>query len=482
MSAFRITGALGVALVLLALAMLLPAAVAAGTGQSALAINFLMAAGLTGFVGAVAALTGRGSSQPFGDGEGLVVFVLFWLVPAPFAALPLYASGRLADPLPALFNALSALTTTGATVGFDPAREPLAIVLWLFILGWLGGFASIVAAVALLTRLDLSGLQMLHVGIRRGEGESLAQSLGGIARRLSSVYSGLTAVGAIALSAAGLPGHQAVLAALGAVSTSGLPFRPEGTMFTIGPAAELALTLCMLAGASNLTMLAAVAAGRWRPMASDRELRYLLLACLLVALAIAFLLRLDGAAVPQAVLAGLFLAVSTLSSTGYGPASAAGALVAAPVLLIGVVLIGGTAGSASGGFKLLRTAILCKQANRELSRLAFPHGVIPFHLGSRRIFEPTVRSVWTLFYVMLSCLVAGSLALAALGVSPVTALLAVVACLSNTGPMLSMLEPAGEGYAALPHSGKLLLMLAMVLGRVEMLAFITALSPAFWRQ
>lgn len=482
MSAFRIAQALGVLLLLLAVAMLLPAAVAASGGDRALAASFALAAALTGFVGAAVALAARGTADAFGEGEGLACFALLWIVAVPFAALPLYAAGKLADPLPSLFNVVSALTTTGASVDFDPTSEPFASVLWLFLLGWLGGFVSIVAAIALLTRLDIGGLQMLRPAVPRGEAESLLQGVADIARRLSVVYCAVTAAGAVALSVSGLSGREALLYALGATSTSGLPVRADGSAPTASAAVAIILAVCMLAGACNPALLIAAAGGRWRAFGRGHELHYLLLMTLLVALLLAFLDRLSGASFAASMLDGLFLASSAISTTGYGLEGGNGFLAGVPILLLGLALVGGAAGSASGGMKLLRVAILFKQASRELSRLAFPHGVVPFHLGEERISAATVRAVWSLFYMLLTCLVLGTLLLALLGVPPTTAMTAMVASLSNAGPMLPVVDPAGGGYAGLPDAGKLVLMLAMVLGRVELLAFVTVLSPAFWRR
>ena len=157
-------------------------------------------------------------------------------------------------------------------------------------------------------------------------------------------------------------------------------------------------------------------------------------------------------------------------------------MVLAPILIIGLVLVGGATGSTSGGIRLMRVAVLFKQAQRELLRLSHPHGIRLLRLGKVRVENPVVWSVWSFFFLLILVLAAIALSLAFLGLSPEAAVISAVLSVSNAGPFLQSMAPDAPSYGDMPDGAKLVLTFGMLAGRVELLALLSLMNPAYWRR
>jgi trk system potassium uptake protein TrkH len=214
------------------------------------------------------------------------------------------------------------------------------------------------------------------------------------------------------------------------------------------------------------------------------ESRYLAAALAVgAALAVASLFWLDNQSMGDSLRIGIFSAVSALTTTGFsaaGSSAVAGWPIVLPVILIVLMLIGGSAGSTAGGIKLMRLIIILKLAGRELARLSHPHGVVRMRYGRRPVDEETLRSVWGFLTIFMTAFAAISVALSLLGVDLQTAISATAATLSNTGAALSMIDD-GSAYGDFSTGAKWVLSLSMILGRLELVTVLVLLTPAFWR-
>ncbi len=479
---------LGWAIVLLAALMILPALTAMLDGNTALAWTFAASAVLSGFFGAGFAMTTKRQAAQFGKREGFMFLVLVWLVLALFGAIPLHFSGLPGRPIDAFFEAISGLTTTGATVFEELEEVPPAILLWRALLQWGGGLLSIVLAVSLVSHLGIGGMAAFQSALPRGEGASVPARMLQTAQDLFWIYVILTLFGALALWAAGMSAFDALCHAFTALSTGGFSTRDGGIAAYSSPVIELVLMAIMILGAMNFTLHWAAFNGRFRVFRDNAEVYYLTAAITFLVFAGIALTLINGP--ERDFVIGLretiFMAVSALTTTGFSNSGSAGgglaAPVLAPILIIGLVLVGGAAGSTTGGMRLMRVAVLFKQAQRELLRLSHPHGIRPLRLGKMRIQNPIIWAVWSFFFVLILVLAATALALAYFGLPADVAVAAAVLAISNAGPFLHTIAPEAGGYADMPDGAKYVLALGMLAGRVELLALLSLLNPAYWRR
>jgi len=467
----------------LSAAMLLPALSAVVGGDLRTAQAFAAAALLSAFVSGAVLFATRAREAPWlGKNESYLLVVLAWPLLAALGALPFLLLPLPGDTVTFLFEAVSGLTTTAAS-GFETlAGLPPAVLLWRALLHWLGGFLTILLAVVVFSNLGAGGMLYFHSALPRGEGLSVPVRLAQTARDLGWVYALLTLLCAIGLWLTGVPTLDGLGLAFGALSTGGVAMTDGGVPALSNPAAEWVLMAFMLIGAINFTLHWAVVNGRWRPFVQNVEVRYLLLAVIVIGLGLALWFWRTTELGPLASLhAGLFSAASLLSTTGTTTTLLPEGSAFPAILVIGLVLVGGAAASTAGGVKLFRVAILFKQARRELARLVHPHGVLPLKIGQQVVGQDVVTGVWSFFFVLVLALAATTVLLAAGGIEPMAAVALATAALSNAGPVAQAIEPAVPAYASLAVGNKLILMLAMVLGRIEILAFLVLINPTYWR-
>ncbi|MCE2482931.1 MAG: potassium transporter [Alphaproteobacteria bacterium] len=484
MSFATIFAAIGRGLVLLAGAMVVPAAVALGFEEYPQVLTFLVAAALTSFVGGGLAIATRGTAQDASKREGFLLAVLLWLLLPFFAALPLYFSPSFASPTDAYFEAVSGLTTTGATVLVDFASAPRSVLFWRAMVGWIGGLSTIVFALALLSLYGIGGMQLYRSAMPRGERDALMPRLVEGVRSVWKIYLGLTLACTAALWVSGMPPFEALTHAFSTLSTTGFGNHAGSVAAFANPAVEIVLIVFMLAAALNFTLHWAALHGAPGAYVRDPELR--LLAVLgLAALAATYLavgLSEPGGPWQTTLRHLLFTVVSVMTTTGFAAADASAWPLFVPAVLLALVLVGGSTGSTAGGLKLMRMLLFLKQAGRELARLPHPHGVVRIRYGERVVPDAAMVAAWSFFFFFVVALagLAGVLALA--GLEFRGALTMAAAALSNAGPVAGIIDPAGGGYAPLGAAAKWALCLAMVLGRLELLALLVLVRRSFWRR
>lgn len=488
MSYTSVVNCLGWSIIMLAGLMVFPAMAAIFEGNSHLAWTFSASAILTGFFGASFTLATRRAGGQFGKREGFLFLVLVWLVLGFFGAIPLHFSGIPRAPLDAYFESISGLTTTGATtfIGLDAMSS--AILIWRALLQWAGGFLTITLAVSLIAQLGVGGMEAFQSALPRGEGGSLPARILQTMRDLFWIYSLITVVGALALWGAGMSAFEGLCHAFSSISTGGFSTRDDGITSFGAPLVELVLIILMLVGALNFTLYWAAFNGQIR--AFRKSVGFYYLSLILAFLTFLFLLmgalRWGGNYTLTTFRVEIFTTISALTTTGFGngpfKGPAAIATIVPPVLIIGLILSGGMLASTTGGIRLSRIMILLKQAQGELSHLTFPHGVRVLRLGTQRLENSIIRSVWGYAFAFVLALVSIALALAFFGLETEAAIAAATVSISNAGPLLHAIVPEAPDFVDMPDGAKITLILGMLAGRVELLAFLSLLNPAFWNR
>ena len=471
----------GILLTLFSVALLAPAFVAAIYGEPTIP-TFALAFALSSLTGLALWILGRGQRE-LRTGDGFLITTLFYLGLGLFGALPFHlAPSTDLSFTDAVFESLSGLTTTGATVLTGLEQLPKSILFYRQLLQWCGGMGIIVLAVAILPMLGIGGMQLYRTESPGPVKDSkLTPRITQTAKALWYLYLGLTVACALGYWLAGMPAFDAICHSFSTVAIGGFSTYDASIGHFQSPAIEGVAILFMVVSGINfgLHFLA------WRQRNPlhyfrDMEVRLYLAVLAGLALAVCAILVAHPSASASPVRDGLFQAVSIATTTGFTTQDFSLWPSAAPILLLFAACAGGCAGSTAGGIKMIRVLLIFRQGLREVRRLIHPNGMFPLKLGKRKVPDRVVDAVWgflsayALIFLALICLL---MALADLDFA--TAFSAVAACLNNLGPGLGELA---RSYQALPDSVTWLLMLAMLLGRLEIFTLVVLFTPAFWRR
>ena len=416
--------------------------------------------------------------------DGFVIVTRLWVVLALVGAVTFALSDQphmsFTD---AIFESMSGLTTTGATVITGIDHLPKSIQFYRQELQWLGGMGIIVLAVAVLPMLGIGGMQLYRAETPGPmKDNKLTPRITETAKALWYLYLGLTVSCAIAYWFAGMGWFDAIAHSFSTVAIGGFSTHDLSIGYFQSPAVEVVAVIFMLLAGVNFALHFTV----WQsanPLnyIRDPEFRAYFMVLLVVAAITVAYLYLGGTfpRLPDALHHGIFQAVSIGTTTGFTTAEYFHWPGFLPVLLLFSSFIGGCAGSTGGGMKVIRFLLLFKQGVREISRLIHPNAQISVKVGNKAMPERVVEAVWGFFAAYVGCFTVMMLILLATGLDQVTAFSAVAACLNNLGPGLGKV---GFHYADINDTAKWVLSLAMLLGRLEIFTLLVILSPAFWRR
>jgi trk system potassium uptake protein len=478
---------LGMLMVMFALSMLLPFAVSWFTDDGIWRI-YPWAIGIT----AVAVLSlwiGRDHfRRELQPRHGVILVTLVWVVLPLCAMLPLVLGmghvGLSISFTHAYFEAVSGLTTTGATVLTGLDALPVSINVWRTFLQWLGGMGILILAVAILPLLGVGGAQLFRAEAAGPiKDTKLTPRVTETAKGLWGVYGVFSLACLLAFWAAGMSPLDALMHMFATVSLGGLSSHDTSFAYFDSPLIELTALVFMLLASCNFALyFVAMRKGRWDGFWRDPEMRATLAVLLGGGLIVALLLWAKGVYGPvEALRYGLFHVVSVATTTGFTTVDYLTWPVFAPVLMLLMSGVATSAGSTGGGIKMVRMLILLKQARRELTRLAHPRALQPVRLGTGVVDNRMIFSVLAFMLVYGATVITLSMVLLLTDLDPVTAFSAVLASVHCMGPGLGAVGPSSN-YAVLTEFQTWVCTLAMLLGRLEILSFMALLSPAFWRR
>ena len=416
--------------------------------------------------------------------DGFLMVVMVWSLLPVFACLPLIFQLHISFT-DAYFEAMSGLTTTGATVFSSLDTLPPSINLWRGMLVWLGGMGLIVLALAVLPLLGIGGRQMFKAETPGPmKDSSLTPRMAETAKGLWVVYGVVTVLCILSLRWAGMSWFDAVMHSFTTMGLGGFSSHDASFGHWNSPLIETVTVVFMLiAGMNFATLFLAVRGRSLLPYAHDPEARYFLGVTLASVIGIAIYLEVQGV-YPDfgtAFRHALFNVVLIATTTGFASVDYNAWPIFAPLWMLFLCSFATSAGSTGGGIKMVRMLILFKQAQRELTRLVHPNAVQPVRLGGRVVGSPMIFSVLAFMLVYAATLLLLSMVLLLTDLDPVTAFSAVMASLHCTGPGLGAIGPTST-YAVLTDFQVWVCTLAMVLGRLEILSFLALLTPAFWRR
>jgi trk system potassium uptake protein TrkH len=470
--------------------------VAAGYGEPAW--PFLVSGVITAGCGlALDQITGEKRGTAVGPRESFLVVALIWLLVPLFGALPFVLGDvpQLSRVVDAYFESVSGFTATGATVLTDIEALDHAMLFWRQLSHWLGGMGIIVLAVAVLPRLRVGGRQLLQSELAGPtEIERFTTTIRETARRLWSLYVGLTVVAILVLAVVGWTGlddamtpFQAVSHALSVIALGGFSTKNESAAAFAPLTQYLLLLFMVLAGVNFLRLYRLLVQRHVKIVRTDEELRlYGAFLVLGSALIVTELLAGDLARGEEAVRTGMFHAVAIMTTTGFGAADYTqwGPLALMTLLLL--MFVGASAGSTGGSIKVIRHLLLFKLVKRELDSTIHREIVRPITANGAAVEERSLRSMVVFVLLYLLTFAIGSLALlldARFGGVELTAFEAIgasAACIGNVGPAFGFAGPFGS-YAPMSDLSTGVLTMLMWLGRMEIIPVAVLLSRNYWR-
>jgi trk system potassium uptake protein TrkH len=472
---------LGILMMLFSLTLIAPMAVALIYSDATLS-DFARAMGITWLSGLLLWLPTRNTRHELRTRDGFLITTMFWSVLGLFGALPFALHGGLEiSATDAIFESISGLTTTGATVITGLDDLPKSLLFYRQQLQWLGGIGIIVVAVAILPMLGIGGMQLFQAETPGPSKDSkLTPRITETAKALFTIYLLLTMACGFSYWVAGMSGFDAICHAFSTVAIGGFSTHDASMGFYQNPYILLICSIFMFIAAINFSLH--FMAFRRRSLLAylkDSEAVFfgsVLSICIVITCTVLFYT--GTFELSQSVIHGLFQAVSITTTTGFTTSDFAHWPSFLPLMLLIFSFMGGCAGSTGGGIKALRLMLIHKQGLRELKQLVHPQAVIPLKIGNRRVEAKVVSAVWSFLAVYMMVFLVLLILIVATGLEFETAFSAVAASLNNLGPGLG---DVAYHYGAISNPAKWLLCAAMLLGRLEVFTVLVLFTPAFWR-
>ena len=446
------------------------------------ALSFLLTIGLLLVISLPLRIFVKAEKSNLRAREGFLVVSLAWVLMSLFGALPFMLSGVIPSFADALFEAVSGFTTTGATIMTQVEGQPHGIMFWRSFTHWIGGMGVLVLTLALLPQM--SG-RTSHLVRAESPGPTLSKivpRMGDTAKILYLIYGVLTVANFVALLLTGMNAYDAALHALGTAGTGGFSNYAASVGHFGSAWVEWITTFFMIVFGVNFALYYKAISGDWKDALRSEELRWfagiLSGATLLITLSI----------LPEygnfftALRYGAFQVASIVSTTGYATADFNLWPVAARLILFLLLFTGSCAGSTAGGMKICRIGMMFKQGLREVRRTIQPRKVQLVRFEGKVVEDATLHQVAVFMFMYILLILLGAVLVSLEGLYDVqTNLTAALTCVSNVGPGLGAVGPAGS-FADYGSLSKLLLSFLMLAGRLEIFPMLALFHPAMWRK
>lgn len=480
----RVGHIIGCLLIFIGISELFPIVTAISYGEGDMVLPFAICSLFTLFVGIGLRMAFREDPDKPSRYDVISFLVLSWVILPLFASLPFMVTGVLTKLVDAYFEAASALTTSGATMLANTALAPKTILFWRSLLQWEGGIFIFIVAASIIPLSAIGGSELFRNALPHGEGEGLLCRIRAAFKPLGQVYLLLTFVCMLLLSISGMSLFEAMNTAMATLSSGGFTNQASSGINPFTTMNELILVPFMLIAATNLTYhWSFLMSGRYKVYNNDREIKFFL-GAFAVATVVIFLaiLGVDDAYYAsyfRKFEVAMFTAASAISTTGFVPDAVKALPLSVVILCILLMFIGGTACSSAGGFKVLRLRVLFRQADSEISRLAHPHGIVAMRMNDMSINSSILMSIWTLLFLYLSTIALFACFYGFFGRDIGTAIGITMANLFSAGSMTSLVAPEFLGYLDMAYAEKWVTSGLMLLGRLEIIAFLIFLTPSF---
>jgi trk system potassium uptake protein len=412
--------------------------------------------------------------------EGMVIVAFSWASAALLGAIPyLFFNLNVVD---ALFESMSGITTTGATILKDFSLYPKALFFWRSFSQWLGGMGIIVLFIAILPQFAVAGRQLFFAEAPGPTEEKLTPRIRNTAKNLWTLYIGLTVIEIVLLISFGMPVFDAFCNSFSTLAAGGFSPHPESIMGYNSPAIEWIIIFFMFLAGTNYALQFRVIRSR-KPELFLRNSEFLTYALVFLSATVILTLILiveNNYTYLNSLRISAFQAISILTSTGFATADFAQWSASATIILIALMFVGGSAGSSGAGIKVVRVLLLVKSAFKEILQAIHPKAVLPLKLDKQNVSAEVMRQIMVFFIFYLLILLLSTILVTIIENDSSVGFIASAATLGNIGPGLGPVGPMNN-YADLSIPTKIILILNMWTGRLEIMTVLILLSPITWK-
>lgn len=428
--------------------------------------------------------------------EGYIIVTFGWLILSLTGTLPYILSGAIPEFTNAFFETMSGYSTTGASILTDIESMPKGILFWRSATHWIGGMGIIVLTIAILPLLGIGGMQLFMAEAPGPSADKMHPRITETAKRLWLIYFSLTMAEFLLLKIAGMGWFDAINHAMATMSTGGFSTKNTSVAYWNGmPIVQYIITFFMFVAGTNFILTYFAFKGKFQNILKNEEFKWYLLGAvgLVVVLTVLILNYQDPnlqtsiehpmvwGKTESATRHAAFQIVSIFTTTGFVTADFTMWNSLATMFVFSLFFIGGSAGSTSGGVKIVRHIIMIKSSILELKKLLHPSAIIPVRYGGKAVHQTIVFNILSFFVLYMLIFILASVLLTVLGLDFTSAIGAAASSLGNIGPALGSLSPV-DNYAHLSVGAKWFCTFLMLIGRLELFTVLILFTPYFWKK
>jgi trk system potassium uptake protein TrkH len=445
-------------------------------------------------IGVILMLFTKKHSKVMNKREGYIVVTFGWIVMAASGAIPYMVTNVIPTFTSAFFETMSGYTTTGATILNDIEIVPKGVLFWRSTTHWIGGMGIIVLAIAILPLLGIGGMQLFAAEAPGPSADKLHPRITDTAKRLWLIYFGYTVAETILLKVAGMSFFDAINHSMSTLSTGGFSTKNASIAYwNDRPLIQYIIIVFMFLAGTNFVLSYYAFKGKVQRALGDEELRWYFrfIATFTVIVALIVYFRADFAisTIEHPLVWGkaeasfrhaLFQVLTVITTTGFISADYTLWTPFLVVFFFGIMFLGGSAGSTSGGVKVMRHLILIKNGFLEFKRALHPNAVLPVRYNTKAISGDIVFNILGFFILYMLSFIVGALGFSMFQIDFTSSVGLSASSLGNIGPALGNFGPVNN-YAALPPLAQWWSSFLMLIGRLELFTVLILLTPFFWR-
>ena len=448
----------------------------------------------TVIIGVVSMVLTRKHNKEMNKREGYIVVTFGWVMMSLCGALPYVFTGAIPSFTDAFFETMSGYTTTGASILNDIEAVPKGVLFWRSLTHWIGGMGIIVLAIAILPLLGIGGMQLFAAEAPGPSADKLHPRITDTAKRLWLIYFGYTAAETLLLNLAGMSFFDAINHAMCTLSTGGFSTKNASVAYwNDQPIIQYIIIVFMYLAGVNFVLSYFAFKGKVQKIIADEEFKlyskFIIIFTVIAALIIYFQADASISTIDHPMVWGkaessfrhaLFQVLSVITTTGFVSADYTLWSPFLVVFFFGLMFLGGSAGSTSGGVKVVRHLILIKNGFLEFKRTLHPNAILPVRYNKRAVSGDIVFNVLGFFILYMLSFIIGALVFSMFGIQFDAAIGLAASSLGNVGPALGDFGPVNN-YSALPPLAKWWSAFLMLIGRLELFTVLILFTPFFWR-
>ena len=459
--------------------------------------NGILNAGIiTVFIGLILFFFNKPKSTNIQKKEGYLIVTLGWLTLSFTGMLPYLLSGAIPNITDAFFETLSGYSTTGSSILTDIESMPKGILFWRSATHWIGGMGIIVLTIAILPLLGIGGMQLFMAEAPGPSADKLHPRITDTAKRLYLIYVLLTFAEFFLLKVAGMTWFDAINHAMATVSTGGFSTKNNSVAFYNNlPFVQYIIIVFMLIAGTNFVLTYFALKGKIQKVFQSEEFKYYLFGIIGVSAIVSILIyfhqdpnlhttiahpKVFGEA-ESAIRHALFMVTSVVTTTGFVTADFTMWSFFATGIFFALFFTGGSAGSTSGGVKVVRHIVMLKNSFLEFKKALHPNAIIPVRYDGKSVSQTIVSNILSFFIIYMLIFIISSVILTFLGLDFTSALGAAASSLGNIGPALGSVSPV-DNFSHLSATAKWFCSFLMLIGRLELFTVLILFTPFFWRK